>query len=110
LVDLALLVHAGGLEPSRTSSAINGTFGRRGTHIVPRQLDPPPAEWLSQFAELSESCLAGASMSGAFEMVRAFWERLAESEVQRALDRMSKTAFDAGLYDRNEMPEGGGDE
>jgi len=48
-------------------------------------------------------------MSDAFEMVRAFWERLAESEVQRALDRMSKTAFDAGLYDRNEMPEGGGD-
>jgi hypothetical protein len=78
LVDLALLVHAGGLEPLRTSSAINATFGRRGTHAVPRQLDPPPPEWLSQFAEMSQSCLAGASMNDAFEMVRAFCDGLAE--------------------------------
>jgi hypothetical protein len=27
-----------------------------------------------------------------------------------ALDRLSRQAFEAGLYDRNEMPEGGNDE
>ena len=29
---------------------------------------------------------------------------------QAALDRFSKHAFELGLYDRNEMPEGGNDE
>ena len=48
-------------------------------------IDPPPAEWLNQFTELSESCLAGAHMSDAFETVLR-------------------------LYDRNEMPKSGGDE
>jgi hypothetical protein len=107
LVDLALLVRAGELKSSIVNAAIDATFGRRATHAVPGHLNPPPAEWLNQFAELSESCLAGASMGDAFEMVRSFCEHLAESEVQRALDRVSKAAFDAGLYDRNEMPEGG---
>lgn len=110
LVDLALLVHAGRLKPARVSSAINAAFARRATHHVPRQLAPPPAEWLVQFAELSEGCLAGTSMSDAFEMVRAFYGALAESERQTALDRMAKSDFELGLYDRNEMPRGGSDE
>jgi hypothetical protein len=110
LVDLALLVRAGELAPSTVSAAIDATFGRRATHAVPRHLDPPPADWLNQFAELSEGSPAGASMSDAFETVRAFCDDLAESEVQRAFDRMSKAAFDVGLYDHNEMPEGGEDE
>jgi hypothetical protein len=49
-------------------------------------------------------------MSDAFETVKAFCDGLSESERQAALDRMSKAAFEAGLYDRNEMPKGGGDE
>jgi AcrR family transcriptional regulator len=110
LVDLALLVRAGELVPPIVSAALDATFGRRATHTVPRRLDPPPAEWLKQFAELSEVCLAGVSMSDAFETVRAFYDSLVESEAQRALDRMSTAAFEAGLYDRNEMPRGGGDE
>ena len=85
LVDLALLVRAGELVPPIVSAALKATFGRRATHAVPRHLDPPPAEWLNQFAELSEACLAGASMSEAFETVRAFCDGLADSERQAAL-------------------------
>jgi hypothetical protein len=33
-----------------------------------------------------------------------------DDERQAALDRLSKHAFELGLYDRNEMPEGGNDE
>ena len=33
-----------------------------------------------------------------------------DKELQHALDRLSQHAFEHGLYDCNEMPEGGGDE
>lgn len=49
-------------------------------------------------------------MSDAFETVRAFCDGLAELEKLAALDRMSRAAFESGLYDRNEMPNTGGDE
>jgi len=78
LVDLALLVRAGELEPSIVNAAIAATFGRRATHAFPGHLDPPPAEWLKQFAELSENCLASASMGDAFAALRAFYDELAE--------------------------------
>ncbi len=49
-------------------------------------------------------------MSASFETVRAFHDALAESERQAALDRMSRSALELGLYDRNEMSKGGYDE
>jgi hypothetical protein len=33
-----------------------------------------------------------------------------DEDTLAALDRLSRQAFEAGLYDRNEMPEGGTDE
>jgi len=33
-----------------------------------------------------------------------------DEDTLAALDRLSRQAFEAGLYDRNEMPEGGNDE
>src|SRR5205823_8152438 len=36
--------------------------------------------------------------------------RKREQERQASLDRLSRQAFEAGLYDRNVMPEGGSDE
>ena len=36
--------------------------------------------------------------------------RKRDAERQTALDRLSRRAFEAGLYDRNVMPEGGSDE
>jgi hypothetical protein len=33
-----------------------------------------------------------------------------DEELQVALDRLSRDAFELGLYDRNRMPEGGTDE
>lgn len=33
-----------------------------------------------------------------------------DEDTSAALDRLSRQAFEAGLYDRNEMPEGGNDE
>jgi hypothetical protein len=36
--------------------------------------------------------------------------RKRDREREAALDRLSRQAYDLGLYDRNEMPEGGTDE
>ena len=36
--------------------------------------------------------------------------RQRDEELQMALDRLSRDAFELGLYDRNEMPDGGADE
>lgn len=72
LVDLALLIRAAGLTPARVRAAIDATFERRGTHTLSRRLDPPPPEWLGQFAELSKDCLVDANMAGAFEAVQTF--------------------------------------
>ena len=36
--------------------------------------------------------------------------RKRDAERQEALDRLTREAFDAGLYDRNTFPEGGRDE
>ena len=33
-----------------------------------------------------------------------------DEELQMALDRLSRDAFELGLYDRNEMPDGSADE
>jgi hypothetical protein len=101
LVDLALLVRSGELVPPIVSAAIEATFGRRATHAVPQRLDAPPAEWLKQFAELSEGCLDGATMTDAFEEVRAFLNYLQAAEREASLDRLSRQAPDLGLYDRN---------
>ncbi len=38
------------------------------------------------------------------------FSRKRDEERQMALDRLSRQAFEAGLYDRNEMPDGGTDE
>ena len=80
MIDLALLVQAGELVADRVNSALAATFERRATHAVPRQLDPPPVEWIKQFADLSENCLAGLDMDDAFRRVRAFYEGLEQSE------------------------------
>jgi hypothetical protein len=44
------------------------------------------------------------------QTIRRSTEATAEIKMQAALDRLSKHAFELGLYDRNEMPEGGNDE
>jgi hypothetical protein len=110
LIDLATLVRSRELDPAKAGSAIEVTFGRRGTHAVPRLLDPAPEVWRKQFAEMAEQCLGGAAMDGAFSDVQRFFAYSQLTDHEGALDRLSRQAFELGLYDRNEMPNGGNDE
>jgi hypothetical protein len=54
LVDLALLIGAGGLDQRRILDALRLTFERRGTHDLPAGLITPPADWQTPFRALAE--------------------------------------------------------
>jgi hypothetical protein len=56
LVDMALLIGAGGLDKRRILDALRLTFERRGTHDLPADLIPPSADWQIPFRALAEEC------------------------------------------------------
>lgn len=74
LVDLALLVEAGGLATERIQEAVRLTFQRRGTHVLPSVLLPPPADWKRRFEALAEECRLLRAMDAVFDRVRAYVE------------------------------------
>ena len=53
---MVLLIRSGKLDKDKTSAAVRATFAKRGTHAVPAELDPPPAEWGSVFDALAKEC------------------------------------------------------
>jgi hypothetical protein len=45
LIAMVLLIRSGKLDKKKTAAAIRAKFTKRGTHAVPAELAPPPAEW-----------------------------------------------------------------
>jgi Nucleotidyl transferase AbiEii toxin, Type IV TA system len=74
LVDLALLIESGGLATERIQEAVSLTFQRRGTHVLPSVLLPPPADWKRRFEALAEECRLPKAMDAVFDRVRAYVE------------------------------------
>jgi nucleotidyltransferase AbiEii toxin of type IV toxin-antitoxin system len=56
LVDLALIIERRDLSSHRVRAAVDATFARRGTHPVPTDVPPPPADWEKPFAALAAEC------------------------------------------------------
>ena len=77
LVDLALLINTGLLEPTTTVAALRLTFDRRATHPLPAALPPPPTEWAIPFAALAvEVALAERTVDAAFARASIFFAAL----------------------------------
>jgi hypothetical protein len=76
LVDLALLIGAGGLDQQRISDALRLTFGRRGTHALPAVLAAPPEDWQTPFQTLAEECGLPADIAAVFSVVEAFLQEV----------------------------------
>ena len=72
LVDLALLVRSGIMDTERVAEAIRRTFARRGTHVLPADLAPPPENWVAPFAAMAEECSLGIDAASAFQEVAAY--------------------------------------
>jgi len=49
---------------------------KRATHDVPKELDPPPAEWEPVFDALAKECNLAIQLPEGFELVREFTKTL----------------------------------
>ena len=76
LIDMVLLINAGTLDKSKTAAAVRATFMKRATHDVPKELDPPPAEWEPVFDALAKECNLAMQLPEGFELVREFTKTL----------------------------------
>jgi hypothetical protein len=76
LVDLALLIGSGGLDKQRILEALRLTFERRGTHDLPTNLVPPPADWEVPFHALAEECGLPTDVAGVFTGVQKYVEEV----------------------------------
>jgi hypothetical protein len=56
LIDMVLLIRGETLDKTKTAAAVRVTFMKRATHNVPKELDPPPAEWEPVFDALAKEC------------------------------------------------------
>ena len=74
LVDLVLLIDAGGLDLGRLVRDVADTFRRCQTHEVPSALEPPPEFWGPVFAKLAGECGIDQEIATQFEKVHAFWQ------------------------------------
>jgi hypothetical protein len=83
LVDLALLIGSGGLDKPRIMEALRLTFERRGTHDLPANLVPPPADWQVPFHALAEECGLPTDVAAVFAGVQKFVEEVLAQRTER---------------------------
>jgi hypothetical protein len=83
LVDLALLIGAGELNKRLILDALRLTFERRGTHDLPADLIPPPADWQIPFHALAEECGLPMDVAAVFAQVREFLEGVLAKHTER---------------------------
>jgi hypothetical protein len=76
LTDMVLLIHSGKLDRTKASAAVRATFAKRGTHTVPSELDPPPAEWGPVFDALAKECGLQIKIGEGLAVVRDFAKTL----------------------------------
>jgi hypothetical protein len=56
LIDMVLLIQSGTLDVSVAAEALSRTFDRRGTHLIPATLEPPPPDWNTPFERFADEC------------------------------------------------------
>jgi hypothetical protein len=76
LVDMVLLIQSGTLDVSLATEALRRTFDRRGTHLIPAALEPPPPDWSTPFERLADECQLDHSVSKAFAKLCLFYATL----------------------------------
>lgn len=83
LVDMALLIGAGGLDTRRILDALHLTFERRGTHDLPTGMISPPSDWQDPFQALAEECGLQTDVAAVFAGVQKFVEEVLAQRTER---------------------------
>jgi hypothetical protein len=83
LVDMALLIGSGGMDRQRVLDALRLTFERRGTHDLPANLVPPPADWQVTFRVLAEECRLPGDLAAVFADVQEFLDEVGAQRTDR---------------------------
>lgn len=90
LVDMVLLIRSNTLDETKTAEALQITFTRRKTHVLPDVLSSPPADWERPFKTLAEECGLEIGFEDAFLAVKAYLSTLPRQEMKH--DRTSPGA------------------
>jgi len=84
LVDMVMLIQRGELDVAQVRSAVDETFARRNTHILPDQLKQPPMAWAAEFPAMAKQAgLSMADIEGAFDVLVQFAEELGIGRASR---------------------------
>ena len=83
LVDMALLVGSGGLDRRLVLNALHLTLERRGTHDLPANLFPPPADWQVRFRALAEECRLPDDLAAVLAEVQGFLDEVRAQRTER---------------------------
>ena len=75
LVDIALLIKLESFDLERFKQALDVTFARRNTHLLPYVLTQPPQEWENTFEILASRCGLNPSIKLAFDDMSAVYEK-----------------------------------
>jgi hypothetical protein len=76
LIDLVLLIDSDAMDQGRLKQDIVDTFQRRGTHPVPRALEPPPEFWGPVFGKLALECGIDSDIQTQFERVSRYCSQI----------------------------------
>lgn len=74
LVELLLLIGAGGMDQQRILNALRLTFERRASHELPKVLLPPPDAWQIPFRSLAGECSLETDLSAGFASVERYFK------------------------------------
>ena len=72
LVDLILLATHEPFLAGELRAALERTFTSRGTHPLPDELPPAPAEWAKPYVELAEQVGIASALEDGYQQARAF--------------------------------------
>lgn len=72
LIDMILLIKTQKLDLEKIKTAIQGTFERRGTHVLNSNLSAPPADWAKPFAALAKESQLSVDLDSAFILLQDF--------------------------------------
>jgi len=76
LIDMVLLIKSAKLNSAKVRKALEATFKKRHTHILPKNLETPSHEWNKPFLNLSKECNLPMNLDSAFNMVEIYYKKI----------------------------------